>query len=192
MLLLILGLLIFLGVHSLRIVANDWRSRQLSRLGAKRWKALYAAVSIVGFVLICWGFGLARQHPVVLYVPPLALIHLNALFTLIAFVLFFAARVPRNHFKARLGHPQVLAVKVWAFGHLLATGMLHDVVLFGAFLLWALVLYPVSRRRDRLAGTTYPAGTLKGDVLTVLIGLAAWMAFAFWLHLWLIGVNPLA
>ena len=192
MLLLILGLLIFLGVHSLRIVANDWRSRQLARLGAKRWKALYAAVSIVGFVLICWGFGLARQHPVVLYVPPLALIHLNALFTLIAFVLFFAARVPRNHFKARLGHPQVLAVKVWAFGHLLATGMLHDVVLFGAFLLWALVLYPVSRRRDRLAGTTYPAGTLKGDVLTVLIGLAAWMAFAFWLHLWLIGVNPLA
>ena len=192
MLLLIVGLLIFLGVHSLRIFADDWRSRQLARLGAKRWKALYAVISIVGFVLICWGFGLARQHPVQLYAPPLALIHLNALFTLIAFVLFFAARVPRNHFKARLGHPQVLAVKVWAFGHLLATGMLHDVVLFGAFLLWALVLYPVSRRRDRLAGITYPAGTLKGDVLTVLIGLAAWIAFAFWLHLWLIGVNPLA
>lgn len=191
MLLLILGLLIFLGVHSLRIVADDWRSRQLARLGAKRWKALYAVISIVGFVLICWGFGLARQHHVRLYVPPLALIHLNALFTLIAFVLFFAARVPRNHFKAWLGHPQVLAVMVWAFGHLLATGMLHDVVLFGAFLLWAIVLYPVSRRRDRRTGTTYPTGTLKGDVLTVLIGLAVWIAFVFWLHLWLIGVNPL-
>ena len=192
MLLLIVGLLIFLGVHSLRICADDWRRRQLARLGEKRWKALYAVVSIVGFVLICWGFGLARQHPGRLYAPPLALIHLNALFTLVAFVLVAAAYVPRNRIKARLGHPMLLGVKVWAFGHLLATGMLHDVVLFGAFLLWALVLYPVSRRRDRRAGTTYPAGTLKGDVLAALIGLAAWIAFAFWLHLWLIGVNPLA
>jgi len=189
---LILGLLIFLGMHSMRIFTNDWRDRQIASIGAKRWKGLFALVSIIGFVLICWGFGLARQHPVLLYVPPLPLRHLNALFTLIAFVLFFAARVPRNRIKAKLHHPQLLAVKVWAFGHLLATGMLHDVVLFGAFLLWAIVLFAVSRRRDRLAGTTYPAGTLKGDVLTVLIGVAVWAIFAFWLHLWLIGVNPMS
>ncbi|GAB2536967.1 NnrU family protein [Rhodanobacter koreensis] len=189
---LILGLLIFLGMHSLRIFANDWRNRQIARLGEKRWKGLFALVSIVGFVLICWGFGLARQHPVVLYVPPPALRHLNALFTLIAFVLFFAARVPRNHLKAKLHHPQVLAVKVWAFGHLLATGMLHDVVLFGAFLLWAIVLFAVSRRRDRVAGTVYPAGSVQGDVLTVVIGIVVWVVFALWLHLWLIGVNPMA
>jgi uncharacterized membrane protein len=129
---------------------------------------------------------------VLLYVPPLWLRHLNALFTLIAFVLLAAARVPRNGLKARLHHPQVLAVKVWAFGHLLATGMLHDVVLFGAFLLWAIVLFAASRRRDRVAGTVYPAGTLRGNVLTVVIGVAAWAAFALWLHLWLIGVNPMA
>ena len=189
---LILGLLIFLGMHSLRIFANDWRDRQIARLGTKRWKGLYALVSIIGFVLICWGFGLARQHPVPLYVPPLPLRHLNALFTLIAFVLFFAARVPRNRIKAKLHHPQLLAVKVWAFGHLLATGMLHDVLLFGAFLLWAIVLFAVSRRRDRLAGTTYPAGTLKGDIVTVVIGVVVWALFAFWLHLWLIGVNPMS
>lgn len=189
---LILGLLIFLGMHSLRIFANDWRERQIARLGAKRWKGLFALVSIIGFVLICWGFGLARQHPVPLYVPPLPLRHLNALFTLIAFVLFFAARVPRNRIKAKLHHPQLLAVKVWAFGHLLATGMLHDVLLFGAFLLWAIVLFAVSRRRDRLAGTTYPAGTLKGDIVTVVIGVVVWTLFAFWLHLWLIGVNPMS
>ncbi len=178
MLILILGLLIFLGAHSLRIFADGWRERQIARLGAKRWKGLFALVSVIGFVLICWGFGLARQQPTLLYVPPLPLRHLNALFTLIAFVLFFAARVPGNHIKAKLGHPQVLAVKVWAFGHLLATGMLHDVVLFGAFLLWAIVLFAVSRRRDRLAGATYPAGTLKGDVMTVLIGVVAWVIFA--------------
>ena len=189
---LILGLLIFLGMHSLRMFANDWRSRQIARLGEKRWKGLFALVSITGFVLICWGFGLARQHPVPLYVPPMALRHINALFTLIALVLFVAARVPRNHIKAKFGHPQVLAVKTWAFGHLLATGMLHDVVLFGSFLLWSIVLFIVSRRRDRLAGTVYPAGTLKGDVLALAIGIVAWVAFAFWLHQWLIGVNPMA
>lgn len=189
---LILGLLIFLGIHSLRIFAHDWRNRQVARLGEKRWKGLYALVSLIGFVLICWGFGLARQHPVHLYTPPMALRHLNALFTLIALVLFFAARVPRNHFKAKIGHPQLAAVKVWAFGHLLATGMLHDVVLFGSFLLWAVVLFVVSKRQDRLAGKVYPAGTLRGDVLTVVIGVAVWIAFAFWLHLWLFGVNPMA
>jgi uncharacterized membrane protein len=189
---LILGLLIFLGLHSLRIFADDWRSRQIARLGQKRWKALYAVVAVIGFVLICWGFGLARQQPVALYVPPLALRHLNALFTLIAFVLFFAAKVPRNHLKARLGHPQVLAVKVWAFGHLLATGMLHDVLLFGSFLLWGIVLYIVSRRRDRLAGTVYAAGTLKGDLIVLALGIGVWLLFAFWLHLWLFGVNPMA
>jgi uncharacterized membrane protein len=189
---LILGLVLFLGMHSLRIFADGWRTRQVARLGLKRWKALYALVAIVGFVLICWGFGLARQHPVLLYVPPLWLRHLNALFNLVAIVLLVAARVPRNVFKARLHHPQVLAVKVWAFGHLLATGMLHDVLLFGAFLLWAVVLFFASRRRHRAAGTVYPAGTLRGNVLTVAIGVAAWAAFALWLHLWLIGVDPMA
>lgn len=189
---LILGLLIFLGAHSLRIFADGWRTRQIARLGEKRWKGLFALVSIIGFVLICWGFGLARQHPVLLYVPPMWLRHLNALFTLVAFVLFFSSRGPGNHFKEKLGHPQVLAVKVWAFGHLLATGMLHDVVLFGAFLLWGVVLFIVSRRRDRLAGTVYPAGSLKGDAAVVFIGVVVWAVFAFWLHLWLIGVNPMA
>lgn len=191
MLVLILGLVLFLGVHSVRIFANDWRSRQLSRLGEKGWKGLYAAISIVGFVLIVWGFGLARQQPVLLYVPPMGLRHLNALFTLLAFVLIAAAYVPGNHIKAKLGHPMLAGVKTWAFGHLLATGMLHDVVLFGAFLLWAVADFVTNRRRDRLAGTVYPAGHLKGDVLTVLIGVIGWAVFAFVLHAWLIGVNPL-
>jgi uncharacterized membrane protein len=189
---LILGLVLFLGLHSLRIFADGWRARQIERWGLKRWKATYALLAITGFVLICWGFGLARHHPVLLYVPPLWLRHVNALFTLVAFVLYVAARVPRNHLKARLHHPQVLAVKVWAFGHLLATGMLHDVVLFGAFLLWAIVLFAASRRRGRREATVYPAGTTKGTALTVIIGVVAWAVFALWLHLWLIGVNPMA
>lgn len=189
---LILGLLIFLGIHSLRIFADGWRNRQRARLGEMGWKGLYSLASIIGFALIVYGFGLARQHPVLLYVPPLALRHLNALFTLLAFVLVAAAYIPRNHLKAKFGHPMLLGVKVWAFGHLLATGMLHDVLLFGAFLLWAVLLFIVSRRRDRAAGTVYPAGTLVGDLLAVVVGIVVWAIFTLWLHLWLIGVNPLA
>lgn len=188
---LVLGLLIFLGVHSLRIFADGWRSRQLARLGEIRWKGLYSLVSLVGFVLICWGFVLARQQPVLLYVPPPWLRHLNALFTLVAFVLVVAAYVPRNHLKASFGHPMLLGVKTWAFGHLLAAGMLHDVVLFGAFLLWSIVLFVASRRRDRREGTVYPSGTMPGTTLTVVVGVVTWALFAFWLHALLIGVKPM-
>ncbi|MEZ5461340.1 NnrU family protein [Dokdonella sp.] len=189
---LILGLVIFLGVHSVRMFADGFRAKTIARLGANPWRILYSLVSIAGFVLVVWGFGLARQQPVLLYAPPPALKHVNMLFTLIAFVLVAAAYVPRNHIKAKLGHPMLAGIKLWALGHLLATGFLHDVVLFGAFLVWAIADFAVSRRRDRLNGTTRPAGTLAGDLATVLIGLAAWAAFAFWLHLRLIGVSPMA
>jgi len=191
MTLLIVGLVLFLGVHSVRIFADGWRSRMTRRLGEKGWKGLYSLVSIAGFVLLVYGFGQARQQAMLLYVPPLWLRHLNALFTLIAFVLVAAAYVPRNHFKAKLGHPMLAGVKTWAFGHLLATGMLHDVVLFGAFLLWAVVDFVVSRRRDRVGGVVYPAGTLRGDVVAVVVGVVGWAVFAFVLHARWIGVNPM-
>ncbi len=191
MTILILGLLIFLGTHSLRVFANGSRERMVAKLGLNGWKALYAVISIIGFVLIIWGFGLARQQPVSLYVPPMALRHANSLFTLLAFILVVAAYVPRNHLKARIGHPMLVGTKLWAFGHLLATGFLHDVILFGSFLIWAIVLFAVSRRRDRQAGVTYPRGTMIGDGLSIAIGVAAWAGFAFWAHLHWIGVSPL-
>ena len=190
MTILIVGLLLFLGVHSVRIVAPDLRERIMARVGTGAWKGSYSLISVASFVLLVWGFGLARQQPVLLYVPPLALRHANALFTLIAFVLIAAAYVPSNHLKARLGHPMYAGIKIWALGHLLATGMLHDVLLFGAFLLWSATGFAVSRRRDRRAGVTYPAGTLTGDVITATVGVALWAAFAFWLHARWIGVAP--
>lgn len=188
---LIFGLFIFFGVHLLHLLAPGWRQRQIARLGEKPWKALFAAVALAGLVLICWGFGRARQLPLVLYAPPPSLRHVTALFTLVAFVLVAAAYVPRNHMKAALGQPMLLGVVVWASGHLLSIGMLHDVVLFGAFLAWALLMAVALRQRDRLAGVQPPAGTLRGDGLAVAIGLVAWVIFAFWLHGWLIGVDPM-
>lgn len=187
---LILGLVIFLGAHSVHMFAPGFRERAVARIGLQPWKGLYSLVSIAGFVLVVIGFGMARADPHLLYTPPAWLRHLNALFTLVAFVLVFAAYVPRNHLKAKIGHPMLAGVKLWALGHLLATGYLHDVVLFGAFLAWAVADFVVSRRRDRATRIVYPAGTVIGDVLAVAVGVAAWAIFAFLLHQRLIGVNP--
>ncbi|MDO9115626.1 MAG: NnrU family protein [Polaromonas sp.] len=191
MAILILGLVLFLGVHSIRIVADGWRTATIGRVGELPWKAVYALLSIVGFVLIVWGFGLARQQPVQLWLAPRGMRHLASLLTLISFVLVAAAYVPRNAIKARLHHPMVLGVKVWALAHLLANGNLAHVVLFGTFLLWAALSFRAARARDRAAGTVYPAGTASGTGITVVVGVAAWALFAFWAHGYLIGIRPI-
>lgn len=190
MTLLIAGLLLFLGVHSVRIVADDFRTAQIARLGANGWKGLFVLLSIAGFVMIVWGFGLARQQPVLLWATPSWLRHAASLLTLVAFVLVAAAFVPGNAIKGRLHHPMVLGVKLWAFAHLIANNTLADLLLFGSFLLWAVLSFRAAKSRDRAAGTAYPAGTMPGTVLAVAIGVAAWAAFAFWAHQALIGVRP--
>lgn len=191
MAMLILGLVLFLGVHSARIVAEGWRTQMLARVGELPWKGIYSAVSVAGFVLLVWGYGLARQQPVVLWTPPRGMNHLAALLMVVAFVLLVATYVPRNGIKARVHHPMVLSVKVWSLAHLLSNGTLADVVLFGAFLVWAVFSFRAARRRDRAANTVYAAGTASGTALTVGVGLVAWAAFAFWAHAALIGVRPL-
>ena len=187
---LILGLIVFLGLHSVRIVADGWRTAQVKRLGENTWKAIYSLLSIAGFGLIVWGFGLARQEPLVLWVAPVAMRHVAALLTLVSFVLLVAAYVPRNAIKSRLHHPMLLAVKVWAFAHLLCNGTLAELLLFGAFLAWAVPCYIAAKKRDRAAGRQYPAGTAAGTAATEVAGLAAWVGFAFWGHAILIGVRP--
>jgi len=187
---LIAGLVIFLGVHSVRIVAGPWRTRSIARFGAQPWKAVYSLLSIAGFVLLAWGYGEARQQGVVLYDPPQFMRHVAGLFMLVSLVLVAAAYVPRNHIKAKLGHPMVAGVKLWAFAHLLSNGRLADVLLFGAFLAWAIVDFIAARRRDRAAGTVYPAGDELRTVVTVVAGVGAWAVLVTGLHQWLIGVPP--
>ena len=189
--LLILGLVLFLGVHSVRIVADGWRTRMRERLGEGRWKGLYSLLSFAGLIFIVWGYGLARQDPVLLWSPPVAMRHAASLLTLAAFILLVAAYVPRNAFKARLHHPMVLSVKVWALAHLLSNGNMADVLLFGGFLLWAVLDFRAARLRDRAQGTAYPSGTLAGTAMTGVLGLVAWAVFAFWGHALLIGVSPM-
>lgn len=187
---LLLGLVLFLGVHSVRIFAEGWRNRMVAARGEGAFKGVYSLVSIVGFVLIVWGYGLARQSPVVLWTPPRAMNHIAALLVLVSFVLLVAAYVPRNAIQARLHHPMVLGVKVWAFAHLLANGMLHDVLLFGSFLVWAVLSFRAARQRDRAGQVQYAKGTVGGTVGAVVIGVVAYVVFALWAHAWLIGVRP--
>ena len=189
---LVAGLLLFLGVHSTRVFANDWRNKTLARIGEKPFKGIYALLSLAGFVLLVWGYGQARQQGVMLWNPPVAMRHLAALLTLLAFVLLTAAYVPGNQIKAKLHHPMVLGTKVWALAHLLANGSLADTVLFGSFLLWSVLLFAASRRRDRREQTVYAAGTASATAITVVVGVVAWAVFAFWLHRMLIGVSPFA
>jgi uncharacterized membrane protein len=187
---LIAGLILFLAAHSTRIAAEAWRTRQIARLGPNGWKALYSIVSIVGLGLIVWGYGLARLEPGVLWNPPGWTRHAATLLMVPAFVLLAAAYVPGNRIKAAVGHPMVLGVKVWALAHLLANGRLADVILFGAFLVWAIFNYRAARQRDRHAGTRY-AVTPGRDAAVLGAGLVAWALFAFVLHRVLIGVAPL-
>jgi uncharacterized membrane protein len=187
---LIIGLILFLGVHSLRIVADDWRSKQLAARGEKAWKLGYTLISLLGFVLICWGFGLARQDTLLLWPRLPGMNHLAALLTLIAFVLIAASQIPRNHIKAKLRHPMLIGVKVWAFAHLLANNSLADLILFGSFLVWAVLCFRAARQRDRAGAPAPAAGTPMNTTIAVIGGLLAWAVFAFWAHAKWIGVNP--
>jgi uncharacterized membrane protein len=187
---LVLGLLVFLGVHSVRIVAEGWRQKTIARIGEGPWKGIYSVVSIASFALLVWGYGQARQQ-MPLWDPPTFMRHVTALLMLPVFVMFVAAYVPRNGIKSRLKHPMILSVKLWAGAHLLSNGNLADVLLFGGFLVWAVLSFRAARQRDRAAGAG--AGAASQASMTAICigaGLVLYVAFVFGLHQWLIGVRP--
>jgi uncharacterized membrane protein len=185
---LIAGLVIFLGVHSIAIVAPGVRARMQRSMGEGPWKGAYALVSLIGFVLIVYGFGLARQSPVVLYTPPFWMRHVTFLLMLPVFPLILAAYLP-GRIKAAMKHPMLAAVKFWAFGHLLANGMLADVLLFGGFLAWAVADRISLKRRPQAIRTAPPRRF--NDLIAVVVGLALYVFFIAWAHVRLFGVSPL-
>lgn len=188
---LLAGLIVFVGVHSIRIISDDFRTRQIEKVGISTWRAMYAALSLLGIVLIVAGYGAARAAPQVLWHPPVWLIHLAILLTIPAFILIAASFVPGTRIRNKVGHPLLLGVKIWALAHLMANGTLADVVLFGAFLIWSVAAYASARKRDRKAGTIYIVGPPQRDVFAIIGGLVVWVVFALWLHRWLFGVAPL-
>ena len=199
MALLILGLVLFLGAHSTRIFAENWRQTVLERLGDKAYKGVYTLVSLVGFGLLIYGFDQVRWESPALWTPPLWVKHVAALLMLLSLVLLACAHAPRNAIKAKLHHPMVLSVKVWALAHLLANPRVADLVLFGAFLLWSVLNFRAARKRDRLAAA---AGEAAGTLVVPEVSMAAtWRSVGIGVvvlsillshgHVWLFGVSPL-
>lgn len=188
--LLVLGLMIFFATHSVRIFAEEMRAASIARMGERPWKGVYALLSLLGFALMVWGYSETRGAPE-LWQPPIWTRHVAGLLTLPVFVLLVAAYVPRTRIKAVIGQPMVTGVMLWAVAHLMSNGRAGDLLLFGAFLVWAFFDYLAARRRDRLSGTLYVTGPLARDAAAVVIGVIAWALFAKWGHAWLIGVAPL-
>lgn len=190
MLFLVSGLILFIGIHSTSIVAPDWRAGQIRQRGEKMWKGLYSLVSLLGLLMLIYGYGIARHDPLPLYTPPAALRHVALLLMLPVFPLLFAAYLP-GRIQRAAKHPMLLAVKLWATAHLLANGTLADLILFGAFLAWAIVdRIAVKRRTAPHQVPMAPAGALN-DVIAIVGGLALYIVFLLWAHRWLIGVAPL-
>jgi len=183
---LILGLIVFLGGHSIAAFTLRLRERAVLTLGEGPWKGLYGLVAIIGFVLIVWGYGQARLHPHLLYTTPYWMRHVTFLLMLPVFPMFLAAYLP-GRIRTTLKHPMLVAVKTWAVAHLLVNGTLADVLLFGGFLAWAvLVRISLKRRAPRPVPSLPRSGW--NDAIAVAGGLAFYLAFLFWLHPLLIGV----
>jgi uncharacterized membrane protein len=188
MLLLIVGLVLFLGIHSVRILAPDWREAQLVKLGEGRWKGLYSVVSLAGFVLLIWGFGRAVPVAPLLYEPPVWMKHITLGLMLLAMISLMVYILPPGRLKPVLKHPMLVAIMIWGFAHLLANGDLASLLLFGSFLVWAVA--------DRIAvgrlGDPVPAaGPLQWDIAAIASGALLYVLFVWKLHAWLFGVSPI-
>ena len=187
MTLFIVGLALFLGTHSLGILG--WRTKAIERMGEGPYKGLYAVLSMVGFVVLIWGYGEARMTTPVLYTPPTGLRHLALLLMLPVFPLLLATYLP-GRIKAAVKHPMLTAVKTWGLAHLLSNGTLADVLLFGGFLAWAVIDRISIKRRGAAAAA--PAGSVINDVIAVVFGIGLYVGFIFGIHQWLFGVAPIA
>lgn len=191
MAILVLGIIIFLGMHLVRVVAPGFRAGIIESRGKGTWMGLYTIVSLVGLCLIIYGFGQARGETGMLYDPPIFLRHIALLLMLVAFIVLAAGFLPAGRIAVALKHPQVLSIKIWALAHLLANGETSSVLLFGSFLAWAVILRISLKRRERAGEKVLPVfRSTRNDVLAVLIGLVAFVLFVWKLHELLIGVQP--
>lgn len=189
MTILIIGLILFIGAHSISIISFSLRNRLEDQLGTAAWKGIYSIVALVGFVLLVWGYGMARQQPELIapiYTLPAWTHHLSNLLMLFVFPLFFAAYLP-GRIQSLTKHPMLLATTLWAIAHLLVNGGLADIVLFGTFLVWSIA--------DRVSLSMRPSLPVHGappskfnDVIAIVAGIVVYGAFVFYLHGLLIGV----
>jgi uncharacterized membrane protein len=193
MLVMIIGIIVFLGIHSVRIVAPRWRLAKMREWGEGKWKGLYSLVSIIGFVLLVWGFGMARLEAPILYEPPVWMKHITLLLMLFAFIFLGIFIAKPGRIKPVLKHPMLIAIKTWALAHLLANGDLASLILFLSFLAWAVFDRIALKRQARagLAPAAIAAGPVSNDIIGIVTGLVLYGLFVWKLHAILIGVSPM-
>jgi len=171
------------------MVAPDWRDETIARIGNNSWRGIYTAFSIVGLVLIVWGFSRARVGSDILYVAPFWLLHMVILAMWVSLVLFAASSFPASYIKRIVKHPMVTGLIVWALAHLSINGDTASVLMFGSLLIWAIWNRVNVAKRD--PGEPVVAH-IKYDIFAVFAGTALWAAILFWLHGLLIGVEVIA
>lgn len=185
---LIIGLILFIGAHSFRVLAPAARFALVQRLGKQAYKGVYSLVALAGLVLIAWGFSKTSSAPEFLYVPFFGLRHLNELLMLIALVLAVASGMPNSHIARGLRFPLALATILWAVGHLIVNGEVGTTVLFATFLVWAIAdLISQSRRPRKLLRPP----SWRFDAIAVVVGLALYAVLVLWAHVRLFGVSPI-
>jgi uncharacterized membrane protein len=183
----ILGLVLFLGVHLLT-TQRDLRARFVASLGEGGYKLCYALVSFAGLALVVWGFSDYRAAgPIDIWHPPAAFKHITEALMLPAVILAVAAYI-RGRIYATLKHPLLTAVKLWAAAHLLANGDLGSIILFGSFLAWAVVDRISLKRRADPGAPPIPVGGPGNDAIAIALGIAAYLALGFVFHPVVIGV----
>ncbi len=186
--LLIAGLALFFIPHLVSVVSPPWRDRMVQRIGLLTWKGLYSVVSLAGLLLIVKGYSEARMAPVILYTPPTGMRHLAALLMLPVFPLLLATYLP-GRIQSLSRHPMLVATKLWALAHLLANGRAEDLLLFGSFLIWAVLVRISYARRDTRTVPGAPP-TAYNDLIAIVGGLGLYGLFALKLHAILIGLPP--
>ena len=186
---LIAGLLVFLGVHSTRVFAPGIRDNVIMNRGEGAWKGIYTILSLLGFVLLIYGYGAARLDNVYFYAAPTWFTHILILLMAPVMILLVASQLPVGKIKKAVKNPMLLATKIWALGHMAVNGDLASWLLFGSFLAWAVIVLINTKRR----GQTFPSETaIKSDIVSVIVGLAVWAIFIMWAHEWLFGIPVIA
>jgi uncharacterized membrane protein len=183
----ILGLALFLGIHTLT-TRRKLRAGLISSMGEGGYKGVYALLSLLGLALIVWGFAHYRATGMIdVWYPPRALKHITVALMLPAVILVVASYI-RGRIYATVKHPMLAGIKLWAAGHLLANGDLGSIILFGSFLAWAVYDRISLKHRADAGGPPIPVGGVGNDLIAVAVGLIAYLALAFAFHPVVIGV----
>lgn len=194
MALLIAGIVLFIATHLVRPFAPGLRAAAIARLGKSGFMAIHGIVSLLSLVMMAYGFVQAREAGgSIFYQPPTFMAHITLLLMVIASICLVAAFLPAGYIRAKLKFPALVAIKLWAFSHLLANGESYSVLLFGAILAWAVILRITLKKRIASGEATLPSFvSVSYDLISVVLGVALYVVIVMWLHEWLIGVAPLA